>query len=112
MEQASKSFLDYITQYGLGNVLAVFLALGFWRVLIYVLKENSKREERLAGIVENHLSGLNMTISSVGSNVLVTHNQLIELKDANRLQREEHKEMIEVLRKMSNELSLLAKERN
>lgn len=82
--------LDWVINYGLGNVLALFIAVAFWRILIFVLKENAKREDRLAGIIEKHLAGVEDNIE--------------EFKRANEYQREEHKKMIETLDAIIKEL--------
>lgn len=75
-----EQMLNWVVNYGLGNVLALGIAFAFWRILIFVLKENSKREERLAKIIEEHLS---------------------ELKQANSYQRDEHKSIMKVLEDLS-----------
>lgn len=90
--------------YGLGTLLAVGIAIAFWRILIYVLKENSNREERLAGIIEKDISLLQNSISHV-SDLLIQHDsRAVEaikgINEANQYQRQEHKEMIEILHSM------------
>ncbi len=102
------SVLQWSATYGLGTVLSVLIAFAFWRTLVYVLRENAKREERLANILENHIQNLTNAVTISTQSLHQTTAQILEIKEANKLQREEHKEMIEVLKMMKHELSVLA----
>src|SRR4051812_27670078 len=108
MFDSPKMILDWTMTYGLGNVLAIFLAFAFWKVILSVQNSNTKREERLAGIIENHIGGLATAIASVNGAIAMTGVQIQEVKEANRSQREEHKEMIGVLQKMVTELGTMS----
>ena len=64
--------------YGLGIVLALFIAIVGYYILMFVLKENSKREERLAGIIENDITKVNNTIEKVSQYHREEHNKMIQ----------------------------------
>lgn len=100
-----EKILEWSVTYGLGTVLAFLIAFAFWRTLIYVLKENTKREERLANIIEKHIDSLSTALINVHNSITQSHVQIQELKEANKLQREEHREMIKFLQLMQNEVS-------
>lgn len=102
-----KIIMDWVMTYGLGNVLAIFIAFAFWKIIISVQNSNTKREERLAGIIENHIGGLTNAIASVNSGVTLTQTQIQELRQATKEEREEHKEMINVLQKMASKLNAI-----
>lgn len=87
-----EQILNWTITYGLGIVLSILIAFGAWKVLVYVLKENTKREDRLAGIIENHLGKLDATIAGLASALKEREVHMLDLKEANRQQRHEHKE--------------------
>lgn len=110
--EEAKVAMNMIMTYGLGTVLAIFITFAFWRMLIYVFKENSKREDRLANIIENHIKSLtesfgNLNTSTV-NNFAQTHAYILDIKEANKLQREEHKEMVKTLQGMQTEMVSLS----
>ena len=55
---------EWTISYGLGTVLAIGAAFALWNILFYVLKENSKREDRLAGIIEGNLRTVQENITA------------------------------------------------
>lgn len=83
---------------GLGIVLSVIIAIGLGWVLRFVLKENAKREDRLATIIENHLHSLTDSVSRINQAITDKDRQTQEVY---RYQREEHQEMIRLLVKLN-----------
>ena len=84
--------------YGLGVALSVFIAGFLGWLLRFVLKENAKREDRMAGIIGNHLHSLTEAVNRM--------NESIEKHDSKeeevwRYQREEHREMIHLLERLN-----------
>lgn len=89
--------INMAVTYGLGVVFSIVL-------LWYVLKENSKREERLVNVLDKHLL-------MIDDHVQILNRQLLEhdsraaaaiqqLTEANRYQREEHMAMMKVINEM------------
>jgi hypothetical protein len=110
--------LNWSITYGLGIVLSVLIAFGAWKVLIYVLKENTKREDRLAGIIENHLGKLDSSMSMLADALKQREGHLEDLKEANRQQRHEHKEIVfsqveisKILQSILNRLEILSEKK-
>ena len=88
-----------VANYGLGTALSVFIAGFLGWLLRFVLKENAKREDRMAGIIGNHLQSLTDAVNRM--------NESIEKHDSKeeevwRYQREEHSQMIRLLEKLNN----------
>jgi len=96
-----KILFDWTVSYGLGTVLAIGAAFGLWKLLFYVLRENSKREERLASIIESNLKSVNDGVLEA-KNFLLTHEEKEmewnkQILEALRFQRTEHERIIEAL---------------
>jgi len=88
-----------VANYGLGAALSVFIAGFLGWLLRFVLKENAKREDRMAGIIGNHLQSLTDAVHRM--------NESMEKHDSKeeevwRYQREEHSQMIRLLEKLNN----------
>lgn len=81
--------------YGLGIVLSVLIAIAFFTLVWKVLKTNNERELRLAGIIENHQN--HQTEALVRLEQSLTEN-MRHIRETDKLQRDEHKEMISLLR--------------
>lgn len=101
--------IEWSANYGLGVVLSILGAICFFKLLIFVLKENSKREDRLAGIIEQHLKALEAGHIQT-QQLLMAHDQRAvesskQIAEALKYQREEHKEMIDSLRQIAQDLS-------
>ena len=76
--------------YGLGIVLSLLMAGFMGWVIRFILKENAKREERLAGIIERDLVAQ--------KNALEQHDRRMSeaaqrTEEANKRQREEHEQL-------------------
>jgi hypothetical protein len=99
-----ENYLKLIVNYGLGIVLAVAIAYMFWRLLLFVLRENSKREDRLAGIIELHLKAVE-TGNSQMLQLLMEHDK--RTMEAFKYIRDENKEAIGVLREMKSEIEAI-----
>ena len=102
-----KTILDWAVSYGLGTLLAVGMALAFWHILLYVLKENSKREDRLASIIEGHLGQLTQSTNRIAESIQATEARFNELREANKMQREEHKAIADKLLEVGKILQTL-----
>lgn len=100
---------QWVMNYGLGVVLSVFTAFALWRILIYVLNENSRREERLAGIIENHLAELGKSINRTNEMLYKRDGYFDDFKEVSRMQRQEHEEMIKRLHEIGRILSDIEK---
>ncbi len=83
---------------GLGIVLSIIIAVGLGWLLRFVLRENAKREDRLATLIENHLHALTESVNRINQ-AITEHGR--EEKEANRYQREEHREMIRFLDRLN-----------
>lgn len=100
--------LGWTQNYGLGVVLALAITLFASRLFVFVLKQNAEREERLAAIIEIHIKELASKMNDL-SKVVEAHdkNETISLeytKEAQRYQRQEHKEMTDALIALKQEL--------
>ena len=84
--------------YGLGVALSVFIAGFLAWILRFVLKENAKREDRLATIIENHLHALTESVNRLSQAIAERDRQM---QEACRYQREEHREMVRLLEKLN-----------
>lgn len=84
--------------YGLGAALSVFIAGFLGWLLRFVLKENAKREDRMAGIIANHLHSLTEAVNRMNES-LEKHDSTEE--EVWRYQREEHNQMIRLLEKLN-----------
>lgn len=85
--------------YGLGVVLSIFIALMLFGLIWYVLKTGAGREKSLSDIINGTVRHMN--------DLLLQHDQraidaVKSLAQANEYQRQEHKEMIEVLRDINS----------
>jgi hypothetical protein len=85
--------------YGLGIVLAVAIALFLGWLIRYVLRENAKREDRLAGIIENHLHALDESTHKL-TNAITEHDRAS--REGYRQQHEEHREIVKLLERLNN----------
>ena len=95
--------------YGLGIVLAITITIAFIGLVAWTMWTNNNREMRLAGIIDNSLK--------LNSDILQRHDQrsadaIAVILEANRFQREEHKqladenrEQIELLRAINQRSS-------
>lgn len=97
----AKTIFEWTISYGLGTVLAIGAAFALWRILFYVLRENSKREERLAGIIEKNLRSVEDGLEAA-KEILVAHEKnevewIKQILEALRFQRQEHEKIVEVL---------------
>ena len=101
--------LNLVVNYGLGIVLAIGIAFMFWRLLLFVLKENSKREDRLAGIIEQHLKALEGGNNQLQQQIMAHDARASEFSkqilEALRYNREEHTEIVRVLKELKEEIS-------
>ena len=108
----TKTILDWSVTYGLGTVLSVGIAFAAWRVLIFVLKENSKREDRLAGIIEIHIKELSEKSNHMADAIILHDKNEAEyfrsMREADAYQREEHRAITEVLRTIKDDLQRFA----
>lgn len=86
--------LDWVINYGLGTTLSLLISFGAWKLITYILSENTKREDRLASIIENHLSQLTNGINKLSEALVIRDLNFVELKEANKQQREEHREIV------------------
>lgn len=85
-----EQLLQWATNYGLGIVLSIGLAILMYRLVFYILNQNQVREAKLADIIQTNLTQLNVNMQGVIS-ILKTEEQMhYELKRANDHQREEH----------------------
>ena len=100
--------LNCVATYGLGSVLAVGIAFFLRWILIFVLKENSKREDRLANIIETHIKTLANSVMNVTNSVGLIGTQLNEVKERQHMEQQTHKDIVEVLQLMKTELSTVA----
>ena len=94
--------------YGLGVVLSILMAVFLGRILMYVLQQNEKREERLSGLIEIHINGVGRKLSEHHE---VSISAIASINEANKRQREEHEAMLreskaqnEILQKISDKL--------
>ena len=88
---------QWVSNYGLGNFLSILIAVGAWKVLIYVLQENAKREERLASIIAADITGL--------ANILRSRDSVYkEIESHIRRDEESHKASLEALEAIMMEL--------
>lgn len=84
--------------HGLGVVLSVLITACAGWLMIYVLKENARREERYIHVLDKTLTYL--------TELLVAHdaraiNAITSLEQANRFQREEHQKIVDSLNRIS-----------
>lgn len=98
---SNQQALDWAVNYGLGVVLSVGIAIAFWRILIFVLKENSKREDRLASIIEMDIKNLESTAASNQNSAIDFRKQLMETI---RYEREEHRQISEILNGIKSDI--------
>ncbi len=87
-----------VANYGLGVALSIFIAGFLGWLLRFVLKENAKREDRLATIIENHLHALTESVNRLSQAIAERDRQM---QEACRYQREEHREMIHLLERLN-----------
>lgn len=76
--------IDKATTNGLGNVLSILIVLAFFWLLMFVMKQNEKREERLANIIEKSLNQLSEKFDNV-----------------NRYHRDEHAEILKTINEIA-----------
>ena len=76
--------------YGLGTVLAILMAGFMGWVIRFILKDNAKREERLAEIIERDLIAQKSALEAHDRRVSEATQRA---EEAHRRQREEHEEM-------------------
>lgn len=96
-----EKIFEWTVSYGLGTVLAIGAALALHQILFYVLKENSKREERLASLIEGNLRSVENGIKD-SKEILLAHEKnevewISQIMEALRFQRKEHEKIVEVL---------------
>lgn len=99
-----KMVLDWAVNYGLGIVLSILIAIFFAKMLVYVFHENTKREERLAGIIENHIGQLTLSVSSMNQQLLGRESYFREMISSQQKEHVEHKEMIASLQALQQEI--------
>jgi len=90
-------WLDLTVKYGLGIVLSLGAVYALWKITSATMRESSKREERYASLLENHIGAL--------QHLLSTHDQraveaISGMQEAHRHQREEHEKMMQALTEM------------
>ncbi len=93
-----ETLLQWMTKYGISFVFAAMAVIGLYRMTLFVLRENAKREERLAGIIERDLVSLEKTVERDGERTILG---LESIKQANGFQREEHQRMLEALTELT-----------
>lgn len=102
--QVKESF-DIVGQYGFPLVTAVVMVLGlafcFYKLLMFVLAENTKREERLASIIKDDIGGMKAVLNNINS-ALIAHDQsqtnfIGDIKKSADYARTEHEGMIKTL---------------
>lgn len=84
-------------------VVAITLFCGF--IVVYVIYQNGKREERYAALVETHIVNLGTKIDLYKDTV---KNQMVAVEEANRMVKNEHSLMTTSLQKISETLIELA----
>ena len=87
-------WLTALEQYGMLAVLAGLAGFCWWMTQM-VFRENAKREDRLASVIENHLHGLTNAVADITKN-LVEHRTMT--RELFAQMHTEHKEMIEAIR--------------
>lgn len=90
--------------HGLGVVLSIIVIGCLIWVLRYVLKANSAREERLAMIIENHLTKLDVKLGEHDTRAIAA---IRSMEEASKYQRQEHEKMMEILNKMVVQLTYI-----
>jgi len=93
-----ETLLQWMTKYGISFVFAALSVVGLYRLTLFVLKENAKREERLAGLIEQDLVGLQKTLQVHDDR---SASAIESIKQANGFQREEHQRMLEALTELT-----------
>ena len=96
-----EKMISLVATQGLGVVLSII-------IIVYVLRENTKREERLVTVIEKHLvlldtqlSALSKQFSDYESQICLVSSQVIE---TNKYQRDEHLAMMRILHEMLAEV--------
>lgn len=88
------TLLRWTAQYGIGIVFAVLAVIGLYRLTVFVLRENARREERLAGFIERDLNRLQDGLRTHDDRAAAA---MESIQQANGFQREEHQRMLEAL---------------
>lgn len=86
--------IDLVGNVGVPLTIAIVAGIALWKQTIFLQKENTKREERYADIIENHLK--------TSQEILIRHDQratvAIEGMQRDAAQRQqEHMKMLEAL---------------
>lgn len=96
--ETTEALFKYSVTYGLGIVLSVGMALFLFWILQYVLKENSKREDKLAAIIEGQLKYLMEAVSKLTERMTShdawEHEIVREENKAHEHQKNEHEEIL------------------
>lgn len=50
--------LELVVRFGLGMVLSIGAVYALWKITTFVLKENTKREDRLIQVIDTHLTSM------------------------------------------------------
>ena len=98
------NIFQYISTTGLGNILSII-------VIIYILKENTKREERLSNVIEKSLKFID---DDIGKFTMSLHDhdekakQIIHnVEQSSEQQQMQHIKIMEILNEMLNHLKEL-----
>ena len=106
---AAEGLFKYSVTYGLGIVLSILIALFFFWILRYVLRENSRREERLASIIDGQLKYVQDSISNLTLKMTAhdawEHEIETRISIAHSHQKDEHEDLMIALHKVKGELS-------
>ncbi len=105
---AAEGLFKYSVTYGLGIVLSILIALFLFWILRYVLRENSRREERLASIIDGQLKYVLDSITNLALKVSThdawEHEVEHRLTVAHEYQKDEHEEIQSAISKLRVEV--------
>lgn len=95
-----ESAVTMADRYTLGVVLAIIIVLAFISLVAYVMWTNNRRELRLVGVIDGSMARMQEMLLMQDAHMTETRESL---KEATADQREEHKEMILLLRNLRNQ---------
>ena len=104
MIETAEGLFKYSTSYGLGIVLSILMALYLFWILRYVLRENSRREERLAQIIDgnmgNLLNSMTQMLTQLAAHDSWEHEEAVATNRAHDHQKSEHEELADAIQKV------------
>lgn len=107
MQTPVEPLIQASSTYGLGIVLSILMALFLFWVLRYVLRENSRREEKLGSIIEGNMKHLMDQMMTLMQQLSAhdTWEREIDTRTtrAHEHQKGEHEEQLRAIQRLSKE---------